>query len=150
MSISNLALVYNALGRHTEALPLDEECLKARRVKLGPEHPDTLTSMNNLAVTFIKLQRHADAVPLLDESLQLLRTKLGPDHPRSIGTTVNLAARLCGHAERMSIVVSEAVRNAAAGDPRLHFHSERQVLIRGLREAVTVYSLTERSGFAQK
>jgi len=61
-----------------------------------------------------------------------------------IGTTVNLAARLCGHAERMSIAVSEAVRNAAGSDPRFHFHSQREVNIRGLREPVTVYSLSER------
>jgi class 3 adenylate cyclase len=61
-----------------------------------------------------------------------------------IGATVNLAARLCGHADRMSIVVSDAIRSAAAFDPRLHFHSERQVTIRGLREPVTVFSLSER------
>jgi adenylate cyclase len=62
----------------------------------------------------------------------------------AIGTTVNLAARLCGHADRMSIVVSDTIRNSAAGDPRLNFHSERRVAIRGLKDAVTVYSLDER------
>ncbi len=60
-----------------------------------------------------------------------------------IGTTVNLAARLCGHAERMSIVVSEALRNAAGSDSRFHFHSQREVNVRGLREPVMVYSLSE-------
>ena len=62
----------------------------------------------------------------------------------AIGTTVNLAARLCGQAKAMSIVVSKAVRDAAMGDPRVHFHSERQADIRGIREHVTVYTLSER------
>jgi len=59
-----------------------------------------------------------------------------------IGTTVNLAARLCGHAAPMSIVVSKAVRDAAPNDRRLHFHSEKQVAVRGLKESVTVYALS--------
>jgi adenylate cyclase len=58
-----------------------------------------------------------------------------------IGTTVNLAARLCGHAERMSIVVSDAVRNAVNHDSELRFENRRQVAIRGLKDPVTVYNL---------
>jgi adenylate cyclase len=58
-----------------------------------------------------------------------------------IGTTVNLAARLCGHAEPMSIVVSDVVRNAADLRPDLRFESRRQVAIRGLKAPVTVYNL---------
>ena len=59
-----------------------------------------------------------------------------------IGATVNLAARLCGHAQPMSIVVSKTVRDVAMEDPSFVFHSERQVPIRGLRRPVTVYELT--------
>ncbi len=62
----------------------------------------------------------------------------------AIGSTVNLAARLCGQAQATSIAVSKAVRNAARADPRLNFHSERQVPIRGFRENVTVYTLGRR------
>ena len=60
----------------------------------------------------------------------------------AIGSTVNLAARLCGQAEATSIAVSKTVRNAVAQDKRLFFHSERQVSIRGIKGAVTIYSLT--------
>ena len=59
----------------------------------------------------------------------------------AIGNTVNLAARLCGQAQATSIAVSKAVRDAAHGDPRLRFHSERRVPIRGMKEPVTVYTL---------
>jgi len=57
-----------------------------------------------------------------------------------VGKTVNLAARLCGLA-RQSIVVSQAVRDAAAGDPEFAFQAERPATIRGFRDAVIVYDL---------
>lgn len=57
-----------------------------------------------------------------------------------IGKTVNLAARLCGLA-RQSIVVSQAVRDAAANTPEFAFQAERPATIRGFKEAVTVYDL---------
>jgi len=60
----------------------------------------------------------------------------------AIGNAVNLAARLCGQAEATSIVVSKAVRDAVPADPRLRFHSERKVPIRGMKEPVTVYTLS--------
>jgi adenylate cyclase len=60
----------------------------------------------------------------------------------AIGTAVNVAARLCGQAEATSIAVSKAVRDAAGGDSRLKFNSEREVPIRGIRGPVTVYTLT--------
>jgi adenylate cyclase len=60
----------------------------------------------------------------------------------AIGANVNLAARLCGQAEATSIAVSKAVRDAANADPRLKFHSERRVSIRGFRDPVTVYTLS--------
>jgi adenylate cyclase len=60
----------------------------------------------------------------------------------AIGSTVNLAARLCGQAEATSIIVSKAVRDAVGDDPRLNFHSERSVTIRGFKEPVIVYTLS--------
>ena len=60
----------------------------------------------------------------------------------AIGNSVNLAARLCGQAEALSIVVSKAVHCAVGQDPRLRFHSERSVSIRGMREPVTIYTLS--------
>ncbi|MGH8595563.1 MAG: response regulator, partial [Gammaproteobacteria bacterium] len=50
-----------------------------------------------------------------------------------IGETVNLAARLCGWAEPMSIVVSEEVRRTAAGHSGFVFVAPCQVAIRGLK-----------------
>src|SRR5204863_9073590 len=60
----------------------------------------------------------------------------------AIGSTVNLAARLCGQAEATSIVVSKAVVDAVGDDPRLNFQSERSVAIKGIKDPVTVYTLS--------
>jgi adenylate cyclase len=60
----------------------------------------------------------------------------------AIGSTVNLAARLCGQAEATSIVVSKAVVEAVGDDPRLNFHSERSVAIKGIKDPVTIYTLS--------
>ncbi len=59
-----------------------------------------------------------------------------------IGSSVNLAARLCGVAAPMTVVVSEAVRDGAQHDPRLLFHDRQEVAIRGFRQPVSVYRLS--------
>jgi hypothetical protein len=43
---------YNTLGQYVAAEPLFKETLQLRKKVLGPEHPDTLTSMNNLAALY--------------------------------------------------------------------------------------------------
>ncbi len=58
-----------------------------------------------------------------------------------IGETVNLAARLCGCAEPMSIVVSDEVRLAVAKDAGLIFTAPCLVPIRGLKNPITVYNV---------
>ena len=57
-----------------------------------------------------------------------------------VGRTVNLAARLCGLAGK-STVVSQAVRDAAAGTAGLAFTGARSAAIRGFPEPVSVYDL---------
>ena len=79
--MNNLAYSYHALGRHAEALKLREETLALRKAKLGPDHPDTLTSMNNLATSYYALGRHAEALKLHEETLALRKAKLGPTTP---------------------------------------------------------------------
>jgi adenylate cyclase len=58
-----------------------------------------------------------------------------------IGESVNLAARLCGLAEPMTILVSRAVRDAVLNDPHLRFQEEREELVRGFREVVRIFTL---------
>jgi adenylate cyclase len=59
----------------------------------------------------------------------------------AIGITVNVAARLCGLADPMSIIVSEPVYTAARHEHELSFSSPRQVTVRGIHEPLSVYRL---------
>jgi adenylate cyclase len=60
----------------------------------------------------------------------------------AIGSAVNLAARLCGFAKAMSIIVSKAIRDAAGDDQRLLFDGGQSVSIRGMKDPITVYTLS--------
>lgn len=59
----------------------------------------------------------------------------------AIGNTVNLAARLCGDAHSMDIVVSSAVRDALRESPEFHFAHPSRTRVRGLDEEITVFRL---------
>ena len=56
--MNNLAASYSDLGRHHEAMELEEKTLEARQRTLGSEHPNTLRTMSNLAFSYNDLGRH--------------------------------------------------------------------------------------------
>jgi serine/threonine protein kinase len=91
-SMHNLARCFGALGRHTDALKLNEDTLALRKAKLGLDHPDTLWSMNNLANSFGSLGRHIEALELNEKTLALRKVRLGPDHPDTLVSISQLAS----------------------------------------------------------
>ena len=54
-----------------------------RKVKLGDDHPDTLSSMNNLAILYHKQGRYDAAEALYKKCIELSIIKLGDDHPET-------------------------------------------------------------------
>jgi adenylate cyclase len=64
----------------------------------------------------------------------------------AIGETVNLAARLCGSALPMTVVVSETVVAAASADLALNFVDRRSISVRGILEPISVCSLERGAG----
>jgi len=104
-AMSNLACAYCELGRHQDALVLQEKTLEFRRRVLPENHPDIgviqlclliltrdLTrsalgiSMGNLASTYFTLGRHQDALVLEEKTLEFRRRVLPENHP-CIGTS---------------------------------------------------------------
>ncbi len=81
---SDLASAYQAAGALTRAVTLLERTLADRRRILGPEHPDTLSSMDSLAYSYADTGRPAEALALREEALKLRKVKLGPDHPDTL------------------------------------------------------------------
>ncbi len=60
---------------------------------LGPEHPDTATSLNNLACLLKDQGDLAAARPLYERALAIREKALGPEHPDT-ATSLNNLARL--------------------------------------------------------
>jgi hypothetical protein len=50
--LNNLALLYEAQGRHADAEPLYKRALAIEEKALGPDHPHVAVSLNNLAVLY--------------------------------------------------------------------------------------------------
>ena len=58
---------------------------------LGPEHPNTLTSMNSLAGDYYSQGKYAQAEALYSQTLEIQRRVLGPEHPDTLTSMDNLA-----------------------------------------------------------
>lgn len=58
-----------------------------------------------------------------------------------VGETVNLAARLCGHAEPMTAIVSSSVFDALREDAQKEFSRAERISIKGFEEKITIYKL---------
>ena len=59
---------------------------------LGPEHPDTLTSLSNLAELSAAQGRYGEAELLYKRVLEGRERVLGPDNPRTLRSVANLAS----------------------------------------------------------
>jgi len=79
--MGNLAVTYSDLGRHKDALKMNEEVLEFRRRVLPADHPDIATSMDNLATTYAYLGRYEDALKVHKEVLVMQWRSLPRDHP---------------------------------------------------------------------
>ncbi len=82
---------YMELGLYPEGQPHLERTLELRRRVLGPEHPDTLTSMSNLAVLYRVHGQYERSETLQTQALEVRRRVLGPEHPDTLTSMNNLA-----------------------------------------------------------
>ena len=69
---------------------MHEATLKQRESKLGPDHPDTLTSRNNLAAAYLAAGRTDDAIKMHEETLKHGSRSSAPTTPtRSSAATTS-------------------------------------------------------------
>ena len=96
-----------------------ERAMQLRARELGPDHPETLTSMNNLAVAYQAAGRIADAIPLHKRAFAIFKAKLGRSHADTLGTMNNLATdyQLAGRLPEAIAIFEEglALRKATLG-----------------------------------
>ncbi|KAK0619529.1 hypothetical protein B0T14DRAFT_479768 [Immersiella caudata] len=91
---------------------------------LGPEHPDTLTSMANLASTFRNQGRWAEAESLEVQAMEIRKRVLGPEHPDTLTSMANLASTYMNQgrwteAESLNVQVME-IRKRVLGPEHPH------------------------------
>ncbi len=110
---------YADLGLFAEAQLQTERAAGLRRLFLGREHPDTLSSMSALGALYERQGKYGPAEALLNETLDLRRRVQGERHPETLATAgelATLAVKLKGddpHAEAMIMRVLDVL--CAAG-----------------------------------
>jgi eukaryotic-like serine/threonine-protein kinase len=119
---------------------LHEANLKQIESKLGPAHPNTLTSRSNLALAYRAAGRTAEAITLLEATLKIRESKLGPAHPDTLASVHThsqlggalLGQRLYAEAEPLVVAGYEGMKErqakiAAVDRSRLREAAERVV-----------------------
>ncbi|KAH7378665.1 kinesin light chain 1 [Pyrenochaeta sp. MPI-SDFR-AT-0127] len=84
------------LGQYAAAETTHRYVLSVRENVLGPEEPDTLTSMDQLAGALSCQGKYAEAAKLHRETLELRKKVLGDEHPQTL-VSMDHAARELRH-----------------------------------------------------
>jgi serine/threonine protein kinase/Tfp pilus assembly protein PilF len=79
-----LADLYRTIAFYDAAYPLQVGALETRKLVLGEEHPDTLTSIHNMGALLHVQGKLAEAEPYLREALEKRRRVLGEEHPETL------------------------------------------------------------------
>ncbi len=80
-SLNNLAQLYRAQGKFTEADPLSQRALAIIEKALGPEHPNVAAVLENYAALLHKLNRDAEA-DKMEARAQAIRAKRTQEIPQ--------------------------------------------------------------------
>jgi tetratricopeptide (TPR) repeat protein len=94
--LKNMSSYDQEQGQYNLAYERSLGALSTRERVLGPEHPDTLTSMNNLAVVLRDQGKYKAAKKMHRRALELREKVLGPEHPSTLASMNNLAEVLRG------------------------------------------------------
>ena len=108
------------LGDDRKAAEQEEAAFTLFSRQLGPDHPDTLSSMNQLAISYGDMGRYDDALKLREETLGLRKARLGPNHPDTLISMNNLANSyddLGRHAEALKLREETLVLDRATFGP---------------------------------
>ena len=82
-----MAIAYDGAKQYTKEQTIGEELYQRRSQKLGPDHPDTISSMQNLAYVYFRQgknreqKRYQEAESLYREALGGEIKALGNNHP---------------------------------------------------------------------
>jgi eukaryotic-like serine/threonine-protein kinase len=131
---------YTDLGLHAEAAKQLERALELRRRVLGPEHPDTLTTMNNLASVYDIEGKFAETEALDTQILEIRRRVLGPEHPDTLASMMNLGTV---YGDEAKYAQAEALDSRTLEIKRRVLGAENPATLRSIYNLAIIY---EREG----
>ena len=79
--MNNLAATYGALGRHQDALVLQEKTLEFQQRVLPENHPDIGISCFNISSSYGRAGNFHSAIERAREALRIWQAALPPSHP---------------------------------------------------------------------
>ncbi|KAJ5397813.1 hypothetical protein N7509_005926 [Penicillium cosmopolitanum] len=108
-------------GQWEKAEQLFVQVMEARKIKLGMDYPDTLSSMNNLALSYKDQGQWEKAEQLFVQVIETRKTKLGADHYNTLTSMNNLALTLWNQgrwdkAEQLILQVMETRKTKLGAD----------------------------------
>jgi serine/threonine protein kinase/tetratricopeptide (TPR) repeat protein len=95
-----LATTFSSLGRYEVAWRHGSRAHDLRLRLLGPEHPDTMTSLHTLAGLLVRLDKWEEARKLSEQSVETRRRVLGPEHPDTLAS-MNILAKVLDGQEKL-------------------------------------------------
>lgn len=110
---SNLASALGALKDTDAALAEHRSVLQTRRETLGPNHPDTMTSLAQIAYALDEGKRYGEATEAYLEVYKLRRERLGPlnaDTIQSARAAAGILANPMGRLREAAELYEEAIR----------------------------------------
>jgi len=90
----NTAWYLSLVGEYELAGNINRSALKAREAMLGPEHPDTLTSVSDLGSVLKRQGKYDEAEAMHRRALAGRKTMLGPEHPDTLISVSQLGSVL--------------------------------------------------------
>lgn len=90
-SLNGIAAVYNAQGRHSDAILILKRALAISRDAYGAIHPDIAMSLSNIGASYCRLEDYGSALDMLEEAC-MIRIKLHGTsaHPEALRHMENI------------------------------------------------------------
>ena len=92
--LSRAGNYFRARAAYSKATPLLRDALAMRVKALGPEHPDTATSLANLASLLQDKGDFAEARALMERAMAICEKAFGPEHPDTANSLNRLGVLL--------------------------------------------------------
>ena len=99
---------------HEQAAPLFEAAIEGLERRLGPDHPDVLSTKVGLSGSYLELRRYPEAQILLEPVIDSVRRVFGERHGQTLIALYNLA---CVHANsgRIDLALDYLRKSIALG-----------------------------------